>query len=87
MYTCRKKRKAADEPPVLKKSKSEQKEEKALREQSQLLWKYQDMLKANLSKYSLQALLRANNQEVPSGEKAVCELNFTLRPQAVRPFS
>ena len=74
---CRKKRKAAAEgdeaPPTLKKSKSEQKEEKALREQSQLVWKYHDMLKENLSKYSLQALLKANKQEIPSGEKAVSE--------------
>ena len=74
MCVCRKKRKAAvddEPPPALKKSKSEQKEEKALREQSQLVWKYHDMLKENLSKYSLQALLRANNQQIPSGEKVV----------------
>ena len=74
---CRKKRKAAAEggeaPPTLKKSKSEQKEEKALREQSQLVWKYHDMLKENLSKYSLQALLKANKQEIPSGEKSVSD--------------
>jgi hypothetical protein len=31
------------------------------------------MLKENLSKYSLQALLKANKQEIPSGEKAVSE--------------
>ena len=71
---CRKKRKVAkveEEQPPLKKSKSEQKEEKVLREQSQLIWKYHDMLSANLSKYSLQAMLKENNQEVPSGEKAV----------------
>ena len=77
---CRKKRKAPAEErggdeqpsqPALKKSKSEQKEEKVLREQSQLVWKYHDMLKENLSKYSLQALLKANKQEIPSGEKAV----------------
>ena len=76
---CRKKRKAGgDEPPATKKSKSEQKEEKALREQSQLIWKHHDMLKENLSKYSLQALLRANKQEIPSGEKAVSERNRTV---------
>ena len=68
---CRKKRKAEGEPPALKKTKSEKKEEKALREQSQLIWKYHDMLKENLSKYSLQALLRENGQNIPSGEKAV----------------
>ncbi len=74
---CRKKRKTAasgeEPPPAPKKSKSEQKEEKTLREQSQLIWKYHDMLKENLSKYSLQALLKANKQEIPSGEKAVRE--------------
>ena len=81
MCVCRKKRKAAaddEPPPALKKSKSEQKEEKTLREQSQLIWKYHDMLKEHLSKYSLQALLRANSQEIPSGEKAVSLGNTSL---------
>ena len=71
VYRKRKGAKVEEEQPPLKKSKSEQKEEKVLREQSQLIWKYHDMLSANLSKYSLQAMLKENHQEVPSGEKAV----------------
>ena len=86
MFVCRKKRKAEDEPPALKKSKSEKKEEKVLREQSQLIWKYHDTLKENLSKYSLQALLRENGQQIPSGEKvvrvAVCRRERGLAKQS-----
>jgi poly [ADP-ribose] polymerase len=59
--------------PAGKKSKEEKKEEKQLKDQSQLLWSVRDMLSRNLSMAEMRELLTHNRQEIPSGESKLLD--------------
>ncbi|XP_064402675.1 poly [ADP-ribose] polymerase 1-like isoform X3 [Halichondria panicea] len=64
-----KKRKLEDaQPPPVKKTKEELQDEKALKVQSEMIWKVRDQLKEQLGKTDLQLMLEDNNQKVPVGE-------------------
>ncbi|XP_055492366.1 poly [ADP-ribose] polymerase 1 [Leucoraja erinacea] len=58
-----------------KKKKDEKlaKQEKELKEQSQLIWGIKDSLKKSCSTNDLRELLIANGQEIPSGESAIVD--------------
>lgn len=45
--------------------------EKQIKEQSQIIFKYRDLLKKNLKKNELQDLLEYNKQELPVGHEVV----------------
>ncbi|XP_067841290.1 poly [ADP-ribose] polymerase 1 [Heptranchias perlo] len=64
------------ETTAKKKRKKEEKvlkQEKELKEQSQLIWSIKDQLKKCCSTNDLRELLIANKQEVPSGESAILD--------------
>ncbi|KAL4239025.1 Poly [ADP-ribose] polymerase 1 [Mactra antiquata] len=56
-----------------KKKVAETEEEKALREQSQLLWKYRDALQKDVNNNAMKLLLELNNQDVPAGESKLLD--------------
>uniref|UniRef100_A0A4W3HYA8 Poly [ADP-ribose] polymerase n=1 Tax=Callorhinchus milii TaxID=7868 RepID=A0A4W3HYA8_CALMI len=59
-----------------KKKKKEEKmsrEDKALKEQTQLIWNIKDELKKSCSTNDMKELLISNKQEVPSGESAILD--------------
>lgn len=62
-----------EEVSPTKKPKSNSKEEKQLREQSQLIYDYRDKLQKELTKKELQLLLEHNNQHIPSGESKILD--------------
>lgn len=66
---------AVDGPPA-KQSKPavDPEEEKALKKQSDLVFKLRDQLQKNLSKKELQELLEFNSQDVPPGESRILDL-------------
>lgn len=74
----KRKPKAADEtdgPPAKQAKKPEDpEEEKALKEQSDLVYKLRDNLQKNLTKKELQELLEFNNIDIPSGESRILDL-------------
>uniref|UniRef100_A0ABM0LXA4 NAD(+) ADP-ribosyltransferase n=1 Tax=Saccoglossus kowalevskii TaxID=10224 RepID=A0ABM0LXA4_SACKO len=63
-----KRKAAAQAGTAAKKAKTESKEEKALKEQSQALWKIRDSLNRSVSNKALRELLEDNNQVPPKGE-------------------
>ncbi|XP_072912212.1 poly [ADP-ribose] polymerase 1 isoform X2 [Hemitrygon akajei] len=64
--TSKKKKKKEEEKKVVK-------QEKELKEQSQLIWGIKDALKKYCSTNDLRELLIANGQEIPSGESAILD--------------
>ncbi|XP_076464586.1 poly [ADP-ribose] polymerase 1-like [Babylonia areolata] len=70
-----KKRKGGEEKGAggKKAKKEETEEEKQLKEQSQMIWKYRDALKIDVSNEALRVLLELNGQKIPSGETKLLE--------------
>ncbi|XP_053378443.1 poly [ADP-ribose] polymerase 1-like [Mercenaria mercenaria] len=56
-----------------KKKVEETAEEKALREQSQLLWKFRDALQKDVNNNAMKLLLELNGQGIPSGESKLLD--------------
>ncbi|XP_060555294.1 poly [ADP-ribose] polymerase 1-like [Ruditapes philippinarum] len=56
-----------------KKKQEETEEEKALREQSQLLWKFRDDLKKDVENSAMKLLLELNGQAIPAGESKLLD--------------
>jgi len=70
---CSRKEKPADEadgPTPSKKMKSNKEDE--IKKQNDLMYKYRDQLKKDLTKKDLMFLLKYNYQDIPSGEDRVC---------------
>ncbi|XP_060074355.1 poly [ADP-ribose] polymerase 1-like [Ylistrum balloti] len=53
--------------------KEESEEEKNLREQSQLIWKYRDLLTKSVSNNAIKIMLQLNNQALPTGESCLLD--------------
>ncbi|XP_077299838.1 poly-(ADP-ribose) polymerase [Arctopsyche grandis] len=64
-------KKIKDEPKDKREIKKESEDEKILKEQNKLFYKYRDSLKNNLSKSELQSILEFNKQNVPPGEDRI----------------
>lgn len=56
-----------------KKKTEETAEEKALKEQSQLIWKYRDALQKDVNNSAMKLLLELNGQDIPSGESKLLD--------------
>ncbi|XP_033736235.1 poly [ADP-ribose] polymerase 1-like isoform X2 [Pecten maximus] len=56
-----------------KAKKEESEEEKILREQSQLIWKYRDLLTKSVSNNAMKVMLQLNGQELPTGESRLLD--------------
>ncbi|XP_052769011.1 poly [ADP-ribose] polymerase 1-like [Mya arenaria] len=56
-----------------KKKQEETAEEKALKEQSQLLWKFRDGLQREVNNSALKLLLELNKQDIPAGESKLLD--------------
>ncbi|XP_003385071.1 PREDICTED: poly [ADP-ribose] polymerase 1-like [Amphimedon queenslandica] len=71
----RKKGKSADgeENATKKQKKTESPEDKALREQNEMIWKIRDKLESHLTKGELKDLLDANGQAIPKGESCILD--------------
>ncbi|KAL5008566.1 hypothetical protein ScPMuIL_014147 [Solemya velum] len=70
-----KKRKGGDDKGAggKKAKKVETKEEKALREQSQLIWQIRDELQKSVNNQAMKIMLELNNQDVPAGESRLLD--------------
>ncbi|XP_069116799.1 poly [ADP-ribose] polymerase 1-like [Argopecten irradians] len=53
--------------------KEETEEEKNLKEQSQLIWKYRDLLTNGVSNNAMKIMLQLNGQELPTGESRLLD--------------
>ncbi|CAL1526877.1 unnamed protein product [Lymnaea stagnalis] len=73
--TTAKKRKAdpktEKDPKKVKKEETE--DEKALREQSKIIWEIRDKLSKDVSNAAMKLMLELNNQEIPSGESKLLD--------------
>ncbi|KAK6179955.1 hypothetical protein SNE40_012198 [Patella caerulea] len=61
------------EAPAKKVKMEETEEEKQLREQSALIWKYRDLLIKNVSNQAMKLMLELNEQNVPPGESKLLD--------------